>query len=262
LESRQSFDEVSRVKPHFGTVARKRKNPHHPVFREWTGRESCSGMGFQPPMRRVMKNMIGIEQGNQDLDVQEGPHDYRASSSIKRRTCSVVTISPRLQSIATPFRVFFSPPPSAAVVALNPARSNSEITAPALRSSRLATSLASWRTSGSISNVVPMHQMRVSKHHVVETSGFKRTNFPAILRAMVKQRSGRIINIGSVSGIQAIPRTFRVGMLVPEGTGSRLRGQPSFRERHPWWQRTSWRGRACRPRRARRCRPFSGSRSS
>jgi len=130
-------------------VPRMSDNPEHAVLGQRTGGPCLSAQCREPFMGPVVLNVRRINQGDQDIHIEQKPN--QGNSSRSRCTSSEVTggVPGRTGSRGTPLRVRL--PDSAG---RNACLASEEITAPTLFRSAAANSLAAASTSSSITRVV------------------------------------------------------------------------------------------------------------
>ena len=137
-------------------------DPETTVLGQRTGGPAQPSVLDQPIVGDRMMDVTAIEKGDQETDVEQSLH-RSSDSSRSRRTSSVVTTRPLAGITSNPAaslrpgtgRVTLSP----AEGCCSPRRKTSEMTCPAVRRDRAASSFAAIRTSGSKSRVVLMHLM-------------------------------------------------------------------------------------------------------
>jgi len=128
-----------------------RQDPDQPVLRERTGGPSAPPVGLQPAMRRLMMEVLGIEERHRDVDIEQ--RDLAHVSSRKRFTRSMVGCrlpGGRRGMRGTPLRT------ARADRRWSPLRARSESTLPIVDRRLAASSLAACSTSSSMSTVVRM----------------------------------------------------------------------------------------------------------
>src|SRR3954466_6836394 len=143
-----------------------RHDPDASVLGDRTGRPSSAAVVVEPPQGGRMQRMVRIEEGNEDVHVQERAHQY-ASPSRSLSTSSLVTRLPRFGKGRMPW--CDCAPRAFAVLrggAVRAARASSEITSPVVLFSRRARSFAAARTSSAMSSVVRMHLMLTHPHQM------------------------------------------------------------------------------------------------
>ena len=144
-----------------------------PVLCERTSRPSAAAIASEPGVRRLVMQVGGIEQRNQDIYVEQGDHaPPLQGSSRSRLTISGVTSRvPRcLGRIGTPLRLRRERSRGASAL-----RASSERIRPAVVLRLAASSLALSRTSSSISSVVRTWLSSRINHQMSKR--------PAVLRA-------------------------------------------------------------------------------
>lgn len=136
-------------------ISRMADNTQNSIFRQWAGRPSSVSPGFKPGVRTVMLHVNGVDQGDQDVHIQQKPGHGNSSRSLCTNSDVTRWAPRRTLSSGTPFRVL------AFVSAGDNARlANEEITSPTDFFSIAASSFAALRTSSSIASVV-----RIRCHH-------------------------------------------------------------------------------------------------
>ena len=132
------------------------------ILRNGAGSPAFARVGREPRRCACVRCVIGIEQRDEYIDVQQRTHQY-ASSSRSLSIPSLLTTRARFAKGRNPYSVACARDFDGSGGEVNPRRASSEKTSPVIFFSRRARSLAACRTSSAISNVVRMHQMLVQQ---------------------------------------------------------------------------------------------------
>jgi hypothetical protein len=137
-------------------VRRLRHDPHHAVFRDRAGCPAVLYLPCQPIRSGWMQGVGGVEERDDDVDVQKRAHQM-PSSSRNRPALALVTMRADGEAKGRkPPTPWGEGSPCGVAGCVSAARSRRETTRPAEVRSRCAISLAASRTSSSMSIVVLM----------------------------------------------------------------------------------------------------------